>query len=294
MTAAASKELSFRRPGQSAGLIEVIKQPYLTSLIVHKELRARYRGSVFGMLWSYAKPATQFLVFYFAIGVFMRMNQSIDHYVIYMFSGVIVINYFSEIFGNATRSIVGNAPLVKKIYLPRELFPMSSMWVALVHFLPQVVILVVGALVVGWRPTWLHLAAILLGFIAVSVFALGLGLIAGAMNVFYRDAENFVDLILMVATWVSPVLYTWEMVHDVLQGHLHGALWVVYQLNPLTPAIELFHYGFWEATLPPSSDHSVVPNMWMWGGVSILLSFGVLLIGEMVFRRLDPRFAQEL
>ena len=57
----------FVTPGRSSGLFEVIKQPYLTSLIVHKELRARYRGSVFGMLWSYAKPATQFLVFYYAI-----------------------------------------------------------------------------------------------------------------------------------------------------------------------------------------------------------------------------------
>ena len=294
MTGRTVEETEFRRPGQSAGIIEVIRQPYLTSLIVHKELRARYRGSILGMLWSYAKPATQFLVFYFAVGVFMRMNENTDHYVIYMFSGVIVVNYFSEIFGNATRSIVGNAPLVKKIYLPRELFPMSSMWVALVHFLPQVVILLLGAVFVGWHPTLSHIAAILVGFIIVSLFALGLGLIAGALNVFYRDAENFVDLILMVATWVSPVLYTWTMVHDVLSQHLNGALWALYQMNPLTPAIELFHYGFWEATLPPGSDGSVVPNLWMWGGIAVATSFGVLMLGELVFRRMDPRFAQEL
>lgn len=284
----------FRHPGHSRGLLEVIRQPYLTSLIVHKELRQRYRGSLFGMLWSYAKPATQFLVFYFAIGVFMKMNQNIDNYVIYMFSGIIAVNYFSEIFGNSTRSIVSNAPLVKKIYLPRELFPVSSLWVAFIHFLPQLAILLVGAVVVGWRPTLLHLLAIVGGFVIVSLFALGLGLIGGALNVFYRDAENFVDLILMVVTWVSPVLYEWQMVHDVLGGRFHGILWYIYQLNPMTAAIELFHFGFWEATLPSESASSVVPGLLTWALAGLVISAATVLIGELVFRRLDPKFAQEL
>ena len=287
----------FVTSGRSSGLFEVIKQPYLTSLIVHKELRARYRGSVFGMLWSYAKPATQFLVFYYAIGVFMRMNDQVPNYVIYMFSGVILINYFSEIFGNATRSVVGNAPLVKKIYLPRELFPVSSMLVALVHFLPQVVTLLVGALYMGWWPSLTSVAAILVGFVIVTFFALGLGLLTGAVNVFYRDSENFVDLILMMATWLSPVLYTWSMVYKALGQVWGGALWYVYQLNPLTIAVELFHYGFWEATLDGTGGvvvSAVMPGMTRWVLLALVTSCLVLLLGETVFRKLDSQFAQEL
>jgi len=284
----------WRTPGHSSGLIEVIRQPYLTSLIVHKELRQRYRGSIFGMLWSYAKPAVQFLVFYFAIGVFMRMNQQVENYVIYMFSGVTLINYFSEVFGNATRSVNGNSALVKKIYLPRELFPISALWVGFVHFVPQVVILLVGALIMGWAPSILGILAILVGFAIVSLFALGLGLFASAINVFYRDAENFVDLLLMMATWISPVLYTWSMVHDVLASRLGGVLWYAYQANPMTVAVELFHYGFWDATLPAETGGTVPSNMLAWGIIAMLASALTVVLGELTFRRMDAKFAQEL
>ncbi len=282
----------FVEPGRSMGLIEVFRRRFLTSLLVHKELRIRYRGSVLGMIWSYAKPATQFLVFYFAVGVFMGMNRNIPNYVIYMFSGVVLINYFGESFGNATRSVIANTPLVKKIYLPRQLFPISSTWVAMVHFLPQLVILVVGALLFGWRPGWSNLGAILLALLIMTAFTVGVGLIGGALNVMFRDTENFVDLILMVSTWISPVLYTWEMVSDVLTGGLRW-LWYVYQLNPITIAVELFHYGFWQPT-SGALQTALPPLMGMWVLLALVISFGILAIGDWLFRRLDPRFAQEL
>ena len=252
----------FQTPGKSSGLIEVFRQPYLTSLIVHKELRARYRGSIFGMLWSYAKPLTQFLVFYFALGVFMKMNRAVENYVIYMFSGVVLMNYFSEVFGNATRSVVGNAPLVKKIYLPRELFPMSAMWVALVHFLPQVAVLFVGALLFGWHPTVWGVLAILAAFLIVSMFALGIGLFSGALNV--------------------------------LDAHGWHWLWWVYEANPLTIAVELFHYGFWQPTLVDTAANPYLPNLGLWTGIALLISLGAVIFGEVSFRRMDPKFAQEL
>lgn len=286
-----SEELTYVSPGRSLGLLEVVRKSYLASLLVHKELRVRYRGSMLGMLWSYAKPLTQFLVFYFAVGVFMKMNRDIPNYIIYLFSGIVIINYFSESFGNATRSVVANTALVKKIYLPRELFPVSSTWVALIHFGPQIVVLLVGALIFQWRPGILNLAAILLAVVIVTIFALGLGLLGAAINVFFRDAENFVDLILMTATWLSPVLYSWSMVSDALNGRWEW-LWVVYQLNPVTVAVELFHYGFWSAT--PGTGAALPPDMAIWTLCGIVISVLTLIIGELVFRRLDSRFAQEL
>ncbi|MDO4666054.1 MAG: ABC transporter permease [Actinomycetaceae bacterium] len=278
-------------PGKSLGLLGALQKRFLLKLLVHKELRIRYRGSILGMLWSYAKPATQFIVFYVAIGQFMGMNRAIENYVVYMFAGVVVINYFSEIFNNATRSIVANAPLVKKIYLPRELFPMSAVWVAFVHFVPQVIILVIGALIYGWRPGLTSFAAIILGVLIVTIFALGIGFISGALNVMFRDAENFVELFLMVATWASPVLYKWQMVEGVFQGNLRW-LWYFYQLNPITTAVELFHYGFWESTRGVSV--TLPPNFVMWVGLTCVLSGILLWLGERTFRRLDGRFAQEL
>ncbi len=217
-------------PGHGHGLVDVVRNRFLLRLIVKKEVRVRYRGSVLGMLWSYVKPAVQFVVFFLALGLFLGLNKGIEDYAVYLFSGIVVINFFGEGFSNATRSIVGNAPLIRKIYLPRELFPVSSLWVSAVHFFPQLLVLLVGAVIFGWRPNPAELGAGLLGFTIVAVLSLGLGLLFGAVNVFYRDAENFVDLIVMVATWLSPVLYPWEAVRDVLPTWLFA----VYQLNPLT------------------------------------------------------------
>lgn len=280
----------FVKPGRSKGLLEVFDKRYLAGLLVHKELRVRYRGSVLGMLWSYAKPAVQFLVFYLAIGKFMGMNRAIDNYVIYMFAGVVAINYFTEIFNNDTRSVVWNTPLVKKIYLPRELFPVASTWVAFVHFFPQLVILIVGALIFQWRPGLAQLGVFFYAFSVLTIFGLGVGLLMGALNVFYRDAENFVELMLMVVTWTSPVLYKWDMVHRVLEG---SVWWYIYQLNPLTAVVEMFHFVFWAPT-NISETATMPPQMLMWGALSGVIALGMLLIGELVFRRLDPKFAQEL
>ncbi|ARU50512.1 ABC-2 type transport system permease protein [Cellulosimicrobium cellulans] len=276
-------------PGRGHGLVDVVRNRFLLRLIVKKEVRVRYRGSVLGMLWSYVKPAVQFVVFFLALGLFLGLNKGIEDYAVYLFSGIVVINFFGEGFSNATRSIVGNAPLIRKIYLPRELFPVSSLWVSAVHFLPQLLVLLVGALIFGWRPNPAELGAGLLGFTIVAVLSLGLGLLFGAVNVFYRDAENFVDLIVMVATWLSPVLYPWEAVHDVLPSWL----FTIYQLNPLTGAVELFHYAFWyPGTTSP--DVALPPSMWVFGWAGLGIALLLLLAGQSVFRRLEGRFAQEL
>ncbi len=121
------------------------------------------------------------------------------------------------------------------------------------HFFPQLVVLLVGTVIAGWRPNPAEVAAGLLGLVIIATLALGLGLLAGAINVFYRDAENFVDLIVMVATWASPILYSWEMVRDTLPGWL----FTVYQLNPITAAVELFHYAFW---FPATSRTAAMPR----------------------------------
>lgn len=275
-------------PGRSAGLLDVLRRRYLLRLLVRKELRVRYRGSVLGMLWSYVKPAVQFLVFYIALGVFLELNRNIENYAVYLFSGIVVINFFGEGFGNATRSVVGNAPLVRKIYLPRELFPVSSIWVAAVHFFPQLVVLLLAALITGWRPGPENLLAGALGFAMVAVLSLGLGLLFGAVNVTFRDAENFVDLFIMVATWTSPVLYTWDRVAAVLPGWAFA----IYQANPLTVAVQLFHYAFWFPTT--SGAPPLPPNQALWSAVGMGLALGILALGQAVFARLEGRFAQEL
>ena len=293
MTTTISGELT--RPGLGGGFRDLRQSSFLLKLLVRKELKVRYRGSVLGLLWSYVKPGVQFVVFYVALGVFLGLEKSarnpdgLSNYAVYLFSGIVLINFFSEALGNAARSIVNNGNLIKKIYLPRELFPVASVWVSAVHFFPQLVVLVIGCVLAGWHPDAFQLLAAVGGFAIVGFLATGLGLLFGAANVYFRDSENLVDMLLMVATWASPVMYSWTMV----ESKLGPGFFALYQANPITVGVELFHYAFWYPTTDGSA--AMPPNLFtLWLPIGLAISLVVLALGQLTFRRLEGRFAQEL
>jgi ABC-2 type transport system permease protein len=288
--ATSSRETPLVVQGRGGGLREVAGRHFLLGLLVRKELRVRYRASVLGLGWSYVKPAVQFGVYFVGMGLLLRQNM-VGDYAVYLFGGLVVVTAFGEAVGNATRSVVANADLVRKIYLPRELFPVSSLCVAGVHLGPQLLVLVVGAVLAGWSPDPLGVLSLGAGLALAGLLALGLGLLLSAVNVLFRDVENVVDLVLMVLVWTSPVLYPWQRVADLLGS---DSVWFgLYQANPITVAVELVHRGTWAkasagnaATLPPDLASRTV--------VAFALAAALILLGEWVFRRLAGRFAQEL
>lgn len=288
MTVTPADSSRLEEPGRARGLIDVFRRRYLLSLLVRKEVQIRYRGSVLGWVWSYIKPLVQFVVFYVAIGVFLGMNDRVEFFPIYLLAGITVITFFGEAFTNATRSLVDNAALIKKIYLPREMFPLASMLVAAVNTLPQVLVVVVIAIVFGWAPSLLQIAAIVLALGIVALLATGLGLLFGAVNVSFRDAQAFVDIVVMFAVWASPVMYEWSMV----SSKVPDWLFTLYRLNPLTPAVELMHYGVWYPLDP--SGAQILPGLWAFSGIAVATAAILIVIGQLVFRRLEGRFAQDL
>jgi ABC-2 type transport system permease protein len=251
---------------------------------------------VLGWTWSYVRPAAQFLVFWVVMGVFLQLQRNTPNYAVYLFSGIIVINLFSEAFKNATTSIVGNAPLIRKVFLPRQLFAVSAVIVALVHFLPQLALLAIVVLLIGWigHASLFAVGAMIAAVIVVSLFALGLGLFFGALNVRFRDSENIVELLLLLATWASPVLYAWTMVEKAVK-EFGWPQWVLelYMLNPITQGVELFHYAFWRPTV---ADAVIpMPPGLAWNTVwTLLIAIVTVFIGQTVFRRFEGRFAQDL
>lgn len=280
----------FDTPGRSNGLLAVFRWHYLLRLLIRTGVTTRYRNSILGWTWSYVRPAAQFLVFWVVFGAFLDLNRGIQNYAVYLFSGIIVINLFSEAFKNATTSVVNNAPLIRKVYLPRQLFAVSSVVVALVHFLPQLALLIVVVAFLGWfaQLSVLAVLAIIAGVLIICLFSLGLGLFFGAVNVRFRDAENIVELLLLLATWASPVLYFWTMV----DAHLPDWLVNIYFLNPITQAVELFHYAFWYSIT--SSDLAPPPGLAINTLWTTVISVVIILVGQWVFRRLEGRFAQDL
>ena len=287
----------FAVPGASRGLLDVVRWRFLLRLLVRTGVTTRYRNSVLGWTWSYVRPAAQFLIFWLVMGVFLQLERGIPNYAVYLFSGIIGINLFNEAFKNSTTSIVGNAALVRKVYLPRQLFAVSAVFVSAIHFLPQLGLLLIVVVILGWatKITLLGVAAALAGMLILMLLAFGLGLLFGAVNVRYRDAENIVELLLMLVTWASPVLYYWTMVRDAFSA----VPWMtqLYLLNPITQAVQLFHFAFWQpisATemerlgLPPAPELGL-GTVW-----AFVIALATILIGQLVFRRLEGRFAQDL
>lgn len=286
---AAGETAEFVDPGASLGLFEVVRRRYLLSLLINKEVAIRYRGSALGWIWSYTKPLIQFAVFYVALGVFLGMNQRVPNYPIYLLSGITVSTFFNESLWNSTRSLLDNAALIKKIYLPREMFPIASVIVAAINAIPQIIVIAAISIFLGWSPSLVDIAGLLLGFLIAAIFATGLGLFFGSINVSFRDSQSFVEIVTMVSVWGSPIMYQWQMV----QASLPHWLFVVYQLNPITASVALFHRGLWGAT-PLAADIAQMPHLWLFSLWALIIAIGSLVIGQLVFRKLEGRFAQDL
>ncbi|MBB4071486.1 ABC transporter permease [Canibacter oris] len=277
----------YSTPGKSRGLIDVFTHRYLLQLLTNKGVATRYYGSVLGWIWSYIKPGAQFLMYYLVIGLILGVHRGIDWFHIYLFTGIVMVNLFSEIMNNTTTSVLDNGSLVSKIFLPRELFPVSACAVAIIHFFPQVLLLFAITLFSGWVFSWGAVLAFIGALVLTLSFALGLGMFFGSINALYRDAKNFVDLLLMFATWASPVLYSFEMVRDAAPSWFYH----LYMSNPLTVAVELFHDAFWAPLTPESARPE---NFGMYTLIAFAIAFTTLLIGQLTFRKLEASFAQRL
>lgn len=283
-------------PGRSFGLIDVFRHRYLLRLLVRQELKIRYHGSVLGLLWSYVRPAVHFTVYYFALGVILRLGDLVENFPVYLFAGLVVVTFFNETFVTATTSILANGALVKKIFLPRELFPMASLAVSVIHLVPQVVVLFIAALVTGWTPSFFAIGSALLGFAIVAVLGMALGLLFAAANVYFRDFQNVTDILTIVITWSVPMIYTWTLLRDNALEAGNGWILDVYLANPLVSAVSLFQKAFWL----PGTDQSpetvdlIVPDLWLRGFASLGVALVFLVLAQLAFRRLEGKFAQEL
>ncbi|MFT4235938.1 MAG: ABC transporter permease [Microbacterium sp.] len=289
-------------PGRGHGILDVFRWRYLLRVLVRKGTATRYRNSVFGWGWSYVKPAIQYLVYFLIMGILLGFGGRTVNYPVYLFAGIIALNLFNEAFGNATTAITDNRALVRKIYLPRELFPIAAIIVAFIHFLPQVAILLIVLLLFGWTPSFAGIGAVLLGIVLITVLSLGLGLFFAGINVRYRDAQNFVEIIRMVSTWASPVLYIWPLVAEKAPSIVRH----IYFSNPVTVAVELFHWGWWQPTLEVAARRhpdlaqqvadtdALPPHFGYYVAFAIIACVIVLAIGQAVFRHFERTFAQDL
>jgi len=287
--------LGLAEPGGRGGLVEVFRHRYLLRLLVRKEVRVRYQGSLFGFAWSYVKPTIRFAVYFFVLGVVLGLRQSVPNFAIHIFAGMVLIHFFNETFSSATRSVVRNKALVRKIYLPREMFPVASLLVSAVNFIPPFTVLVIGAFATGWSPSLTGVATGLLAVAIIAVFAMAVGLLFSALNVFFRDFQNVVEVTSLLIFWSTPMIYPWSRV-----ANEFGGTWVetLYLCNPLASAVMLFQRTWWIPTISDNETQAATENLaphLIERGLVILAAVCVLLVvAQRVFSRLESHFAEEL
>ena len=279
------------KPGFARGLIGQVRDIWahrqLLDMLIRRELKARYKDSALGFVWSLMRPLAMLLIYYVALGKFLGAARSIPDFAIYIYTGLTAWGLFAEAIQTGTASIVGNAGLIKKVYLPREIFPLAALGSALFNFAIQLVILFAATVAVGDVPTGTRWGYLPLSLAVIVVTALGWSLLLSAVNVYLRDIQYLVEIAIMIFFWVSPIAYSWALVSDEV-----GSSWLreLYLTNPITIAIMGFQQTFWVAGTDQPYPDDLDTRLWIWLGVGLLFT----LIGQRVFARLQGNFAQEL
>ena len=278
-------------PAATQGLLEVFRRRYLLKLLVRREINARYSGSFLGLIWSYINPLSQLFIYTFIFVLVLGRDRT-ENFAIHVFCGLIVVHFFTETFNAGTRSIVRNKALIRKMALPKEMFPVASMMVSLFHVAPQVVILLVAVLIIGWAPSALGVAAFFLALGIIMALGTGLALMFSVANVYFRDFASVVNILTNFVRFGVPMIYPYSIVSERFGAAAEYYLW-----NPLSNAVLLVQRAFWVGTTedPDQTIASELPDaMFSRGLLMLAVSVVVLLLGQWVFRRFENKIPERL
>ncbi len=292
--AAASPLEPMVNPGRIGGLLDVFRRRYLLKLLVRKELKVRYQGSVIGLAWSYIKPAVRFAMYYWVIGLIM--TRPMENRALHIFAGMIMVSFFTNALSAGTKSVVRNNSLVRKINLPREMFPVASILVSAYHMIPMYVIILIACAAIGWQPDPMAVLAALLALAIVLVWGLATALLLSALNVFFRDMSNVVDVVQTVITWTVPMIYPFVIIAEKFE-QAHQVFYELYLASPLCIAVLLNDRAFWiPASDNPETEVAVQLPSYLFERGAIMLVLGLVFVGiaQKVFSRLEGRFAEKL
>lgn len=265
--------------------------------LIRKELKVKYKDSVLGFLWSMLNPALYLLVYFFVFQIVLK--NTIPQFAIFLLTGLLVWNLFSTAVPGATTSVVGNAGIVKKVAFPREMLALSSVGAALVFFFLQAIVLIIALLAFHLRPALHYLPLLVPALITLLAFSGALAVLLSAVNVYLRDTQHLLELVLVAWFWATPIVYPYRLIADRLAQH--GLAWVAL-LNPLTPIVITFQRAIYAKPQPVGTDGHVVralPLAGPWWYLEVLaivfaVSAVLFLVALHVFGRLEGNFAEEL
>ncbi len=267
------------------GILELWRYRDLLWLLTLRDLKVRYRNSVLGVAWSWMNPLLMMTVFTVVFTVMNRGPASLPHFHAFVLVGILAWNAFAISVQGAAESVTANAPLVRKVYFPREVLPLSVVLSNMLNFLISLPIYFLIAWLSGIRPTpWLLLLPFTM--LAHGMFTAGVALAVSALNVFYRDTAHILQVLLLAWFFLTPIFYPISVLPrnaSLLGISIDVWLWTR-RLNPMASIIASYHDLLYYGTY--TAPEFLVRTMATAGLV--------LLLGYTLFRRLSPRFAEEV
>ncbi len=270
-------------------LKELFRYGYLLRNLVSRDLKARYKNSIFGILWSLLNPLAMMLVFTLLFTV--MGNDSTRQYPIFVLVGLIPWNFFSGSMISGTTAVTSNASLIKKVYFPRELLPGSALLSNLVNFAIAFVVLIIFlyAFGIGLTVHALWVPAIL---ITQLIFTLGLVLLLGSLNVFYRDVLMILEVVMLAWFFLTPIFYSLEIFGETatIMGITFNPAQVMRWINPMASIVDSYRTVLW-GTYGSAGPVAMNPAFLL---RTFVTSVVILLLGFLVFSRLEHKFGEKL
>lgn len=246
---------------------------HLAFKLAMSEFRLRYKNSVLGFFWSLLEPLLMLVVLYVVFTNLMRVN--VEHYQLFLLMGIISWNMLSRGTTMSLSSILGKPSLVQKVYFPREVLVISSSITALLMTLLEFIVFGIFMLVFNVVPA---ITIVYFPLILFVEFLLILGISFGlaALNVYYRDMQYIWAVVLQAGFFASPIIYPVSIIPE-------KYLWII-MLNPMTRIIDMLRGAVIYSASPIFGDVIFITAA----------AFGVLAVGYLIFRRLEPGFAEEI
>jgi len=252
----------------------------LLSSLTKKELKVKYRGSVLGFFWSLLNPILTMLVYSFVFSIVLR--GGVKEFAIFLICALLPFNFLQNSVNQGSSSIISNSNLVNKIYFPREILPLSVVFSNLINFFLELIALFIVLAFMGYKfYLFLYILPVLI-FIQIFL-VIGMTLLVSALNVFFRDLQHLITIVMMVWFFGTPIIYPLSMVPERFQPYIKF-------INPMTIYAAYYRNIFYYTKYPEGAGFPSVLETVAALGITLLIFF----IGYFVFKKLEPRFAEEI
>jgi hypothetical protein len=242
---------------------------------VKKDIGGKYKHSFLGVLWSFINPLLQILVYALIFPLVMKNGGSYKDYTVFMVCGLIPWAYFTTVINRASFIMIENGNILKKVYFPRSILPLSLVTSETINFLVSCIIILAFIVIKGFGISKFILFFPLVLLIQY-VLLLGIALIFSAVTVYMRDIQHFIGVVLQLLFYATPIVYSIDTIPE-------GFRWIL-KWNPMTYIIEGYRAIFYNQTMPDLKSLGIL------GVISIV----ILIVGYLLFNKLQKRFAEEL